>query len=297
MFGICVWDMGIKGQSSRVGWSSKRPWNKKKDICFAFYLFFSPWKIKSLFMWKYIIYINANVYNIQIHNLYKICFIWINLWKWKSLSRVWLCDPMDYTVHGILQARILEWVAFPFSRGSSQPRNWTRVSCIAGRFFTSWANKGNPTILEWVAYPFSSRSSRPRNWTGVSCIAGGFFTNWAINEATNTCILYTIHKCTIVCSPYKNIIWYISEVKWSEVAQSCPTLCDHMDSSLHQAPPSMGFSRQEVLEWVAISFSNMVYKCTTELHTHTFYIIHIFIFCINMVYKCILIQNINICII
>ena len=34
-----------------------------------------------------------------------------------------LCDPMDYTVHGILQARILEWVAFPFSRGSSQPRD------------------------------------------------------------------------------------------------------------------------------------------------------------------------------
>ena len=40
-----------------------------------------------------------------------------------------LCDPMDYIVHGILQARILEWVAIPFSRGSSQPRNWTRVSC------------------------------------------------------------------------------------------------------------------------------------------------------------------------
>ena len=43
---------------------------------------------------------------------------------------------MDYTVHEILQARILEWVAFPFSRGSSQPKNRTRVSCIAGRFFT-----------------------------------------------------------------------------------------------------------------------------------------------------------------
>src|SRR5574340_498439 len=38
-----------------------------------------------------------------------------------------LCDPMDYTVHGILQARILQWVAFPFSRGSSQPRNQTQV--------------------------------------------------------------------------------------------------------------------------------------------------------------------------
>ena len=40
-----------------------------------------------------------------------------------------LCDPMDYIVHWILQARIPEWVAIPFSRGSSQPRNWTRVSC------------------------------------------------------------------------------------------------------------------------------------------------------------------------
>ena len=50
-----------------------------------------------------------------------------------------LCDPMDYAAHGILQARILEWVAFPFSRGSSQPRNWTRVSCITGGFFTNWA--------------------------------------------------------------------------------------------------------------------------------------------------------------
>ena len=52
-----------------------------------------------------------------------------------------LCDPMGYTVHGILQARILEWVAFPFSRGSSQPRGRTQASCIAGRFFTSWATR------------------------------------------------------------------------------------------------------------------------------------------------------------
>ena len=50
-----------------------------------------------------------------------------------------LCDPMDCTVHGNLQARIPEWVAFPFSRGSSRPRNWTGISCIAGGFFTNWA--------------------------------------------------------------------------------------------------------------------------------------------------------------
>ena len=49
------------------------------------------------------------------------------------------CDPMDYIVCGILQARILEWVAFPFSKGSSQPRDRTPVSCIAGGFSTNWA--------------------------------------------------------------------------------------------------------------------------------------------------------------
>ena len=52
-----------------------------------------------------------------------------------------LCEPMDYTVHGILQIGILEWVAFPFSRGSSQPRDQIQVSCIEGGFFTSWATR------------------------------------------------------------------------------------------------------------------------------------------------------------
>ena len=48
---------------------------------------------------------------------------------------------MDYTVHGILQARILEWVAVLFFRGSSKPRDQTQVSHIAGGFFTSWATR------------------------------------------------------------------------------------------------------------------------------------------------------------
>ena len=57
-----------------------------------------------------------------------------------------LCNPMDYnpsgsTVQGILQARILEWVAISFSRGSSLPRDQIWVSCIAGRFFTVWATR------------------------------------------------------------------------------------------------------------------------------------------------------------
>ena len=61
-------------------------------------------------------------------------------------------DPMDYSlpgssVHGILQARILEWVAIPFSSDTSQPRDWTLVFCIAGWFFNVWATQEAPCWL------------------------------------------------------------------------------------------------------------------------------------------------------
>ena len=59
-----------------------------------------------------------------------------------------LCDPMAYTVLGILQARIRDWVAIPFSKGSFQPRDWTQVSHIAGGFFTSWATREAQTREE-----------------------------------------------------------------------------------------------------------------------------------------------------
>ena len=89
-----------------------------------------------------------------------------------------LHNSMDYTVHGILQASILEWVAFPFSRRSSQHRDRTCLLHCRQMFF-QLSHKGSPRILEWVAYPFSSGSSWPRNPTEDSCIAGRFFTNWA----------------------------------------------------------------------------------------------------------------------
>ena len=66
---------------------------------------------------------------------------WVSEWVKVAQLCPTLCNPMDYTVHEILQARILEWVAFPFSRGSSQPRDRTQVSHIAGGFFTSWATR------------------------------------------------------------------------------------------------------------------------------------------------------------
>ena len=65
------------------------------------------------------------------------------------------CDPMVYTVHGILQTRILEWAAFPFFRGSSQTRDRTQVPCTAGRVLTSWATReahGRPSFEKSVYY-------------------------------------------------------------------------------------------------------------------------------------------------
>ena len=85
---------------------------------------------------------------------------WLYEWVKVAQSCPTLCDPMDYTVHGILQARILEWVAFFFSRGSSQPRDWTQFSHIAGRFFTSWATREAQAVLWRRAKPSRTNTQK-----------------------------------------------------------------------------------------------------------------------------------------
>ena len=158
---------------------------------------------------------------------------------WKSIAKIYLCsvsqqcltlcDPLDCSlpgssVHGIFQARILEWVAISFSRGSSQPRDWTHVSCI-------------------------------------SCIAGGFFTHWAIGEAQqdekeaqegrdicihimNSCCLQ--QKLTQHC---KAIIMCTRSVMFDSYD---PMDCSLPGSSVH------GISQARILEWFAISFSREI---------------------------------------
>ena len=99
--------------------------------------------------------------------------VWLTLW---TVARQ---APLSM---GILQTRILKWVAMPSSRGifptqgsnPGLPHCWWSLYCLN--------HQGSPRIPEWVAYPFSRGTSWPRNHTGVSCIAGGFFTNWAIRE-------------------------------------------------------------------------------------------------------------------
>ena len=97
----------------------------------------------------------------------------------QSCPTLW--DPMDYTVRGILQARIREWVAFPFSRDLPNPRIELVSPCR--QILYQLSHQGSPRILEWVAYLFSRGSSRLRNQTGVFCTAGGFLTSWATREA------------------------------------------------------------------------------------------------------------------
>ena len=88
-----------------------------------------------------------------------------------------LCNPVDYTVHEILQARILEWVAFPFSRGSSQPRDQTQVSHIHCRWILyQLSHKGSLRILECVPVPspadFPNPGIEPGTWAQQLRIAG-----------------------------------------------------------------------------------------------------------------------------
>ena len=91
-----------------------------------------------------------------------------------------LCNHMDYSplgssVHGILQTRILEWVATPFSRGSPQPRARTWVSCIGGRFFTIWDIREAPSLsadesinTPWYIHTMKWYSVIKNVWTHVS---------------------------------------------------------------------------------------------------------------------------------
>ena len=106
------------------------------------------------------------------------------------------CSPPGSSVHGILQARILEWVAIPFSRGSSQPRDRTHVSCIAGRFFTA-EPPGKTHITELLLLLLLSRFSHVR-------------------------------------------------------------LCATPETAAHQAPLSLGFSRQE--HWSGLPFPSPMHE-------------------------------------
>ena len=134
--------------------TSKKQTNKKISLEPYFLsrsVYLSCWV--SLPSWFFLI-----VYFLCLGNLRVVVGIMMDLYVSVAQSRPTLCDPMncsppDHSVHGILQARIPEWVAISFSRGSSLLRDQTQVSCIAGRFFIVWATREAPSW--WTPFTIS----------------------------------------------------------------------------------------------------------------------------------------------
>ena len=150
-----------------------------------------------------------------------------------------LRDLMDYMVHGILQARMLEWGAFPFSRGSSQPRDQTQASLTDSL----------------LAEP----QGKPKN-TGVdslSLLQGIFLTqesNWGLLHCR-----WILYQLSYEGSPVQlwrmRCIYPAAAAAAAKSRQSCPTLCDPIDGS-PPGSPVPGILQARTLEWIAISFSN-----------------------------------------
>ena len=122
-------------------------------------------------------FVNSNFY--QWYDLMILQFYILGrISEWKSLSHVWLFVTPWTIESGVCSLSLCQGL-FP-----TQGSNSGLMHCRQTLYQLS--HKGSPRILEWVAYPFSSGSSWPRNRTGVSCIADGLFTNWAIREAQIT---------------------------------------------------------------------------------------------------------------
>ena len=134
-----------------------------------------------------------------------------------------LCDPMDCSmsgssVHGIFYARILEWVAIPFSKGSSQPRDRTWVSCIAGRFFTVWATS-SPNCSVIII---------------IIIIRNGTYMDWG-TKATN----WEVPWVRVICAAFIFIFFSFSKGKvWARFPQfdlgyikTVPLICVSLFSS------------------------------------------------------------------
>ena len=146
------------------------------------------------------------------------------------------CIQSGSTVHGIFQARILEWTAIPFSRGFSQPRDWTQVFCFEE--VTTWGTREPQCSPEKGNYMWSS------------------IINYKSLTIYKQCFMLEI-MIKLIGKIFK---WGTSSAAAAAAAaakslQSCPTLCDPIDGS-PPGSPIPGILQTRRLEWVAISFSN-----------------------------------------
>ena len=112
-----------------------------------------------------------------------------------------LCDPMDYSpqgssVHGIFQARILEWVDMPSSRGSSRPRDRTLVSRIVGRHFTAWATREDPISYQVVTIAKTSSVNCTSN--DLHLYLPSMISCWKLHDVAHLC-KYNLCTCFWLC--------------------------------------------------------------------------------------------------
>ena len=135
-------------------------------------------------------------------------------------SCVTLCDPVDYSSpgssdHGILQARILEWVAISSSRGSSPPRDWTQVSCIAGRFLTIWATMGAQEYWSGWHIPSPGDLPDPRIKPGSLALQADSLLAEYQGSSINSILLSKINLVT------KQYVWYLLFLKLYLLNKTC----------------------------------------------------------------------------
>ena len=154
------------------------------------------------------------------------------------------CSLPGSSIHGIFQARVLEWIAISFSRGSSQPRDRTRVSCIVGRRFTVWATVA---LLRKCIVIVQRRQWHPLQYYCLENPMDGGAWKAAVHGVAEgwtrlSDFTFTFH-----------------------FHASCPTLCDPIEGS----PPGSsvpGILRARTLEWVA--FPSPVHACMLSHFSH-----------------------------
>ena len=123
----------FRRQRSLVGYS---PWSHKEsdmtEWLERYSILFTDTSLHVIRIHVFNTWKAADKYSVQFSSVAHLC---------PTLCDPMVCSPPGFSVHGICQTRILEWVAIPFSRGSSQPRDQARVSWITDRFFTIWATR------------------------------------------------------------------------------------------------------------------------------------------------------------
>ena len=113
-----------------------------------------------------------------------------------------LCNLMDYTVHGLLQTVMLEWVAFPFSRGSSQPRDQTQIFHMAGGFFTSWASR--------EALPMPTLNQLHALWEQMPHFLT--LSSWLFNAVCNLFPRHHFYNTLFIF--FRNNYWPLTFIRW-----------------------------------------------------------------------------------